>query len=161
MISLQKICNSFLVVSLASLVATAVTFGSVDSLASPLLIQLIGPAQAQILATHRVEAMTKDFQGKAQETIGNITGNPKDQMMGKAKQVESKANNAVEDLKGKMQLNVRTKAMTKNVEGKIQEATGKVTNNRKGQIAGKTKQAESQALNAIEDMKDKVKDNLK
>ncbi len=57
---------------------------------------------------NRAKAVTtKDIEGKAQEAIGNITGDPKDQMMGKAKQVESQARNTAEDIKDKMKLKGR------------------------------------------------------
>jgi uncharacterized protein YjbJ (UPF0337 family) len=49
----------------------------------------------------RAKAVEKNVEGKLQEAAGNITGNRKDQMMGKAKQVESQARNAAEDLKDK------------------------------------------------------------
>ena len=57
-------------------------------------------AQTQIATTmNRVEATTKNIEGKVQETLGNVTGNKKDQFMGKAKQAESKVRSAVEDIK--------------------------------------------------------------
>ncbi|MBS3029317.1 MAG: CsbD family protein [Dolichospermum sp. DET50] len=49
---------------------------------------------------NKVEAIGKDIEGKAQETMGKITGNKKDQVMGKVKQAESKVRNTVEDAKG-------------------------------------------------------------
>ncbi|HAG81999.1 MAG TPA: CsbD family protein [Cyanobacteria bacterium UBA11162] len=49
----------------------------------------------------RVEATAKNIEGKAQEAIGNITGDPKDQAEGKAKQTEAQARHAVEDVKDK------------------------------------------------------------
>lgn len=55
-----------------------------------------------------------------------------------------------------MKLKGRTKAVTKNIEGKSQEVIGKATGNRNDQVAGKAKQAESQARNAVEDVKDAV-----
>lgn len=51
----------------------------------------------------RVKATTRNFEGKAQEAIGNITGDPKDQISGKSKQIESKARNLLEDVKEKIQ----------------------------------------------------------
>ncbi|CAK6699855.1 CsbD family protein [Synechococcus sp. CBW1107] len=49
----------------------------------------------------RVKAGAKDFEGKTQESIGNITGNQGDRLAGKAKQAEAKVRNAVEDVKDK------------------------------------------------------------
>lgn len=47
----------------------------------------------------RLKATAKNVEGKLQETVGNITGDPKDQTEGKAKQVEAKARHAGEDVK--------------------------------------------------------------
>ena len=57
-----------------------------------------------------------------------------------------------------MKLKGRAKAVTKNIEGKAQEAIGKATGNRQDQVAGKAKQVESQVRNAVEDVKDTVQD---
>jgi uncharacterized protein YjbJ (UPF0337 family) len=76
--------------------------------------------------------------------------------MGKAKQVEGKVRNSAEDLKDNMKLTGRTKAVSKNLEGKAQEAKGKMTGDRGDQIAGKAKQADGQTRSAFEDAKDNV-----
>ena len=47
----------------------------------------------------RVKATAKNIEGKVQETIGNVTGDPKDQAEGKAKQGEAKIRHSVEDVK--------------------------------------------------------------
>ncbi|MCP9800456.1 CsbD family protein [Synechococcus sp. RedBA-s] len=49
----------------------------------------------------RVKAGAKEFEGKTQESIGNVTGNQGDRLAGKAKQAEAKVRNAVEDVKDK------------------------------------------------------------
>ncbi|MDM7936910.1 MAG: CsbD family protein [Cyanobium sp. CZS 48M] len=49
----------------------------------------------------RVKAGAKKFEGKTQESIGNVTGNQGDRLAGKAKQAEAKVRNAVEDVKDK------------------------------------------------------------
>ncbi|MCM0594361.1 MAG: CsbD family protein [Gloeotrichia echinulata IR180] len=59
-----------------------------------------------------------------------------------------------------MSLEERAKATAKNVEGKIQEATGKVTGDPKDKTEGKAKQAESEVRHGIEDVKDEVKKKL-
>jgi uncharacterized protein YjbJ (UPF0337 family) len=154
MISFQQIRRFFVTMILTIMLAITIAFdfGTTSSWAVTL--------PTQIATLNRAEAMTKNIEGKTQEVMGNITGNPKDQMMGKAKQVESQARNAVEDMKDKMKLKGRAKAVTKNIEGKVQEARGKATGNRTDQVAGKAKQVESQARNAVEDVKDKVRDIL-
>ncbi|MEM8830867.1 MAG: CsbD family protein [Cyanobacteria bacterium P01_G01_bin.19] len=45
----------------------------------------------------RVEATAKNIEGKAQEAMGNVTGDKKDQAEGQAKQAEASAQHAVED----------------------------------------------------------------
>ncbi|PSN11543.1 CsbD family protein [filamentous cyanobacterium CCP5] len=47
----------------------------------------------------RAKAVTKNLEGKAQESMGQATGNLGDQMAGRAKQLESQARNTVEDIK--------------------------------------------------------------
>jgi uncharacterized protein YjbJ (UPF0337 family) len=49
----------------------------------------------------RVKASAKEFEGKTQESIGNVTGNQGDRLAGKGKQVEAKIRNTVEDVKDK------------------------------------------------------------
>jgi uncharacterized protein YjbJ (UPF0337 family) len=48
---------------------------------------------------NRVKAAAKNVEGKVQETVGDLTGNTKDQMQGNAKQAEAKVRNAAEDVK--------------------------------------------------------------
>lgn len=47
----------------------------------------------------RAEATGKNLQGKAQEAIGEVTGDPQDKAEGKAKQAEAKGQHVVEDAK--------------------------------------------------------------
>lgn len=49
----------------------------------------------------RIKADAKEFEGKTQESIGNVTGNQGDRLAGKEKQVEAKIRNTVEDIKDK------------------------------------------------------------
>jgi uncharacterized protein YjbJ (UPF0337 family) len=49
----------------------------------------------------RVKASAKEFEGKTQESIGNVTGNQGDRLAGKEKQVEAKIQNKLEDIKEK------------------------------------------------------------
>jgi uncharacterized protein YjbJ (UPF0337 family) len=50
----------------------------------------------------RVEATGKNIEGKAQEALGNITGDPKDKAEGQAKQAQAEASHAKEDIKDKV-----------------------------------------------------------
>lgn len=47
----------------------------------------------------RAKAVGKNVEGKVQEAVGNVTGDPKDQAAGQAKQVEAQARHAKEDIK--------------------------------------------------------------
>jgi uncharacterized protein YjbJ (UPF0337 family) len=53
-------------------------------------------------AEDRIKATAKNIEGKAQEAVGNVTGDPEDQAAGKAKQAEAKASHTVEDAKDKV-----------------------------------------------------------
>lgn len=44
----------------------------------------------------------KNIEGKVQEGIGNVTGDPEDKAEGKAKQGEAEVRNAGEDIKDKV-----------------------------------------------------------
>jgi uncharacterized protein YjbJ (UPF0337 family) len=59
-----------------------------------------------------------------------------------------------------MSLEDKAKATAKNVEGKAQEAFGKVTGDPADQAEGKAKQAESSVRHAAEDVKDEAKKAL-
>lgn len=50
-------------------------------------------------ADEKVKATAKNLEGKAQETVGDVTGDRQAQAEGKGKQVEGKARNAVENAK--------------------------------------------------------------
>jgi uncharacterized protein YjbJ (UPF0337 family) len=50
----------------------------------------------------RAKAVGKNIEGKAQEALGNITGDPEDKAEGKAKQAESQVRHATEDAKDKV-----------------------------------------------------------
>lgn len=49
----------------------------------------------------RAKATAKNIEGKAQEAMGQMTGDPKDRAEGKAKQNEAEARHAIEDVKEK------------------------------------------------------------
>jgi uncharacterized protein YjbJ (UPF0337 family) len=50
----------------------------------------------------RAKATGDNIKGKAQEALGNITGDPEDKTEGKAKQAESQIKHAAEDVKDKV-----------------------------------------------------------
>ncbi|MBD2603217.1 CsbD family protein [Scytonema hofmannii FACHB-248] len=56
-----------------------------------------------------------------------------------------------------MSIEDRAKAVAKNIEGKAQEALGKVTGDPEDKVEGKAKQAESQVRHGVENVKDDVK----
>jgi uncharacterized protein YjbJ (UPF0337 family) len=47
----------------------------------------------------KAKATAKNIEGKVQEGLGNLTGDKKDQIEGKAKQAEASVRHAVEDTK--------------------------------------------------------------
>lgn len=47
----------------------------------------------------RAKATAKNVEGKAQEAVGEMTGDTKDQAAGKAKQAKAKGQHAKEDIK--------------------------------------------------------------
>lgn len=49
----------------------------------------------------RVEAVAKNIDGKVQEAVGNVTGDPQDKIEGQAKQDEAAAIHTKEDIKDK------------------------------------------------------------
>lgn len=50
----------------------------------------------------KAKATAKNIEGKAQEAMGNVTGDPEDKAQGKSKQTEAQAKHAVEDAKDKL-----------------------------------------------------------
>lgn len=155
MIFLKQISQFLLTISLVVFIATANVIGVMDdnSYTSKLGVSSMNSPSNQIAWGERSKALGKDIEGKTQEMMGNIKGDPKDRLMGKAKQVESTMRNKTEDIKDSMSLKDRSKAVVKNIEGKTQEAIGNMTGNTQDQIMGKAKQAESQVRNTIEDIK--------
>ena len=53
-------------------------------------------------AEDKAKAAAKNIEGKAQEAMGNVTGDPEDQAKGKAKQGEAEARQTVENAKDKV-----------------------------------------------------------
>jgi uncharacterized protein YjbJ (UPF0337 family) len=49
----------------------------------------------------RVKATAKNMEGKAQEAMGNLTGDPKAQAEGREKQAEARILHTIEDAKDK------------------------------------------------------------
>jgi len=47
----------------------------------------------------RVKAAAKNIEGKIQEAVGEVTGDPRQQAEGKAKQAEAKLRHTSEDIK--------------------------------------------------------------
>jgi uncharacterized protein YjbJ (UPF0337 family) len=47
----------------------------------------------------RAKATAQNIEGKAQEAVGQVTGDPEDKMEGKAKQAEGEARHTKEDIK--------------------------------------------------------------
>jgi uncharacterized protein YjbJ (UPF0337 family) len=56
-----------------------------------------------------------------------------------------------------MSIEDRIKATGKNIEGKVQEALGKITGNPQDEVEGREKQSEAKVRHSIENVKDQVK----
>ncbi|MDY7021109.1 MAG: CsbD family protein [Cyanobacteriota bacterium] len=54
----------------------------------------------------KVEATMKNLEGKAQEMMGEVTGDPKDKVEGKAKQAEATAEHSVENMKDEIKKDI-------------------------------------------------------
>ncbi|QLE55488.1 CsbD family protein [Nostoc sp. TCL26-01] len=54
----------------------------------------------------RAKATAKNIEGKAQEALGNVTGDPEDKAEGKAKQAESQVRHGIEDVKDNVKKNI-------------------------------------------------------
>ncbi|MEB3178627.1 MAG: CsbD family protein [Nostocaceae cyanobacterium] len=48
---------------------------------------------------NRAEAVAKNIEGKIQEVVGEVTGNPNDKAEGKAKQAEAQVMHTAENIK--------------------------------------------------------------
>ena len=137
MILLQKFHRFFLTIGLVLLLGSLTAFTAEESLATTFLTQPISLAQTQIATMNRVEAIGKDIEGKAQETMGKITGNKEDQVMGKVKQAESKVRNTVEDVKG------ASRQQRAKIEGQVKRsmdnsiANDKATENQYRNLSGR------------------------
>ncbi|MEH2026293.1 CsbD family protein [Nostoc sp.] len=53
-------------------------------------------------AEKRIEATAKNIEGKIQEVVGEITGNPQDKTEGQAKQAEAQVSHTVENIKDEL-----------------------------------------------------------
>ena len=115
MILLRQIRSFLLTMSLTLMLAITVgfDFGSTAS-----LLQVSHSPQIQIASMGTV---AKGLEGQAQEAIGNMTGNHKDQIMGKAKQVEAQALNAGEDLRDNIDFQSRSNDMKNSVENQAKD----------------------------------------
>jgi uncharacterized protein YjbJ (UPF0337 family) len=54
----------------------------------------------------RAKATAKNIEGKVQEAVGNLTGDPKDQLEGKEKQAEAKVRHIIENVKDEVKKNI-------------------------------------------------------
>jgi uncharacterized protein YjbJ (UPF0337 family) len=122
--SLQQLLSSFLAMSIAVVLTTIPVFGfgAADSWVVASLTQLNSQPQAEIATMSRAEKITKNIDGKAQGVIGNMTGDSKDQLNGKAKLAKREARNAAADVKDEAKLKKSAKAVTKNIEDKAKIA---------------------------------------
>lgn len=53
---------------------------------------------------NRMKATAKNIEGKAQEALGELTGDPKQQAVGKAKQIQANIEHGAENLKEELDI---------------------------------------------------------
>ena len=154
-----QIYRSLLNIGLISILSFTLVFGLAvkNSSAEQSFTQLVNQPHTAIATMGKIKATAKDLEGKTQEAIGNVTGDAKNQIIGKAKQAEADARKATENIKDGVKLPERVNANVENLEGKTQEAFGNLIGDRRDQVTGKAKQVESKARTLMEDAKDKVK----
>lgn len=58
--------------------------------------------KAKMSMKERLEATAKNIEGKTQEALGEITGDPQDKAEGRAKQAEAQFQHSVENIKDKV-----------------------------------------------------------
>ena len=156
---MSQVYRSLLTIGLISVLSFILVFGvsTENSWAEQSFMQLVNYPHTAIATMGKIKATAKDLEGKTQEAIGNVMGDAKNQIIGKAKQAEADARKVTENIKDGVKLPERVKANAENLEGKTQEAFGDLIGDRKDQMAGKAKQLESKTRNLMEDTKDKVK----
>lgn len=160
MISAQQIRRFLITMTLTTMfmLTLGFDFGTTNTWAWAGTNDLSLNPQPLLANVNRSKATAKNLEGKIQEAAGNVSGNPQDQLMGKAKQAESQARNIVENVKDQVKPSGRTQAFSKNIEGHLQETRGNITGNPSDQVAGRGKQVESQGQNLMENIKDTVQD---
>lgn len=71
----------------------------------------------------RAKATAKNIEGKAQEMVGEITGDPEQQVEGQEKQAEAEAHQSVENVKEQAkQAESKARQSVKNAKNKAQES---------------------------------------
>ncbi|TVQ18441.1 MAG: CsbD family protein [Leptolyngbya sp. DLM2.Bin15] len=149
----------FCLATVAVVLTTMMTFGLSSASSWASILPTSSTNSTYLASAGRAEALAKGAEGRTQEAIGNVTGDRQDQLMGKAKQVESQARNVVEDAKdGLESLSERARASSNIVEGKAQKARGNVTGDRQDQLMGEAKQSQGEARNVVEDVKGRIQD---
>lgn len=113
----------------------------------------------------KAKASAKNIEGKLQEFVGDVTGDPNQQMEGQAKQAEAQIRHTTENAKDSAgaefsNLGNRGQATFRNLEGKTQEFTGEVTGDPQQKAEGRAKQSEARARHIVEDLKDKLRKAL-
>ena len=110
-----------------------------------------------------IKAAAKTVESKVQDVVAKVTGDPADQMSAKVKQAEAGLSNATANAKNHLEDSVDVSLQDKaknallNVEGKVQDTMGRLTDNPEDQAAGKAKQAVASARTVLSDAKDTVK----
>jgi uncharacterized protein YjbJ (UPF0337 family) len=71
------------------------------------LVSILKFNQESIMSLEdRAKATAKNIEGKVQEAVGNLTGDPKDQLEGKEKQAEAKVRHIIENVKDEVKKDI-------------------------------------------------------
>jgi uncharacterized protein YjbJ (UPF0337 family) len=97
MILFHQIRKALMTVGLIVILSTVITFSfaAETSWANPLFPPSIDQPHALVAAMNQAKATAKRIEGKAQEGVGNMTGDLKTQAAGKAKQFEANTQEAI------------------------------------------------------------------
>jgi len=93
----RQIRKALVTIGLVVMLSTVITFSFAPgkSWANPLLTPSMDQPHALVAAINQAQATAKKIEGKAQEGIGNMTGNLKTQAAGKVKQFDADTQEAI------------------------------------------------------------------
>ncbi|MCY7406460.1 MAG: CsbD family protein [Alkalinema sp. CAN_BIN05] len=113
------------------------------------------------------KAAAKTVESKVQDVVAKVTGDPEDQLSAKMKQAEANLSRATANAQNHLEYSSNVSLQDKarnallNVEGKVQDTIGRLTDSPEDQAAGKAKQVVATARNVVSNARDKVNNAVK